>query len=103
MIEREQVILPLRINNIEHYVPLEIAQSVDSQLHLFLFVFFFDLRPDNFASLFRSHLSEIQVFSIRIISKIQTKLFLQSSNVPLVRTQLLRHVLVDQALENVFG
>src|SRR5215510_936286 len=103
MIKREQVILPLRVYNIEHYVSLEIAQSLDSKLHLFLFVLFIDLRPDDFASLFRSHLSEIQLFSIRIKSEVQPKLLLQSSNVPLIRTLLLRHVLVDQALEDVLG
>ena len=54
MIERQQVILPLRVNDVEHDVALKVAHALDAHLHFFFGVLRFNLRPEDFRRVFRA-------------------------------------------------
>src|SRR6266542_1036056 len=66
MVEREQVVLPLRIDDIEHDNALVSAHRFDADLLLLRCILGLGLPPDSISHFLRSELLEVDAFSINV-------------------------------------
>ncbi len=98
------MVLPLRVDNLQHDVAFDATQQVGTDHLLFLVVARLDLRPEHVAEFLRVFVVQLQRFELLRLQAEHTRyLAHQSRHVPLVEVDRLAGEALDQVLQDVFG
>src|SRR5262245_4068983 len=101
VVEAVEVILPLRIDDLQHDVALDALQHVASDQLLFLIVRFADLRPQRVADFVRRLIGEIEVAGVD--TEDACHFAVERVEIPLLEIRRLRRIGVDESVEDVLG
>src|SRR2546423_173135 len=96
VIEREQVVFPLRVNDVEHDDALVGAHRFRADLRLFLRVLRFQLLPDVRLNFRRGRVVKVNAFRLRVEGEDGLKLYLVVLHVPIFGRCLDRQILLGQ-------
>src|SRR6266566_1339460 len=103
VVERVEVVFPLRVDDLQHDVALHPPQQVGPDHLLFLFVARLDQRPRRVADFVRAHLVELQRFQlIRFEAEHPRHFANQRGDVPVLELGLLAGEAFDVIVEDVF-